>query len=127
MAVQSIFPFLLFLLPFAVAFLMEAVVIYFFKLKGFWASVGLSVLINVITLGVLYVSSLVVGKLGYVVNGLLVPIQVLLFFWWLSVIADGLLLQLFSSKAEKQRIYLASLVMNSISYLFLYFFISNSH
>jgi hypothetical protein len=78
-------------------------------------------------LAVLYGSSLLMGKLGYEFNGLRLPLQVILMLWWLSVIADGLLLQLFNAKTDKRTVFTASLVMNSISYLFLYFFITNSH
>ena len=127
MTVESIYPFLLILLPIALAFFAEALVIYFFKIRGFWTSLALSIIINVITLLLLYVSSLLLGKLGYEFNGLLLPPQVMLFFWWLSVIVDGALLQVFSPKKEKRRVYVASIVMNTLSYLFLYFFITNSH
>ncbi|HEV7331054.1 MAG TPA: hypothetical protein VGN63_08455 [Flavisolibacter sp.] len=127
MTVESIYPFLLILLPFAIAFFAEALVIYFFKIRRFWASLGISIIINVLTLLLLYGSSLLLGKLGYELNGLLLPLQVILFFWWLSVIVDGALLQMFSQKKEKSQIYVASIVMNTLSYLFLYFFITNSH
>jgi hypothetical protein len=126
MQIESYYPFLLVIAPFAFAFLSEAFVIYFFRLKPFWAAVGMGILINLLSLGVLYVGSLLVGKLGYTLNGLQLPAQVTLFFWWLSVLTDGLLLQLFTKKATLDKIYLCSLVMNTLSWLFLYLFITNN-
>jgi hypothetical protein len=127
MNAESILPFLLVLLPFGIAFFIEALVIYFFRIKRFWRSLGLSLLINVLVLLLLYGASLLLGKLGYEFNGLLLPLQVILFFWWLSAVADGLLLQFFLKTTNKHRVFLASIVMNALSYLFLFFFITNSH
>ena len=127
MNVESIYPFLLIVAPFAIAFFMEALVIYFFRIKVFWAAIGSSLVVNLVSLAVLYGSSLLLGKLGYEFNGLLLPLQVILFLWWLSVITDGILLQLFSSKTNKKTVYTASIVMNTVTYLFLYFFITNTH
>lgn len=127
MNADSIFPFLLIVAPFVFAFLLEAAVFYFFKIKRFWAGIGVTIAVNLLSLAVLYGSSLLLNQLGYEFNGLRLPLQVILALWWLSVVTDGLLLQLFSPKAEKRRVYTASLVMNTLSYLFLYFFITNSH
>lgn len=127
MNADSMLPFLLIVTPFAIAFLLEAAVLYFLRIKRFWPAVGISVAVNLLSLAVLYGSSLLLNKLGYEFNGLRLPLQVILACWWLSIIADGLLLQLFSPKAEKRMVYTASLVMNTVSYLFLYFFITNSH
>ena len=127
MSTESIVPFLLIIAPFAIAFLIEALVIYFFKLTSFGRSVIVSFAINLFSLAVLYGFGLLMGKLGYEFNGLRLPLQVILTLWWLSVIVDALLLQFFSRKAEKRNLFMASIVMNSFSYLFLYFFITNSH
>jgi hypothetical protein len=54
------------------------------------------------------------------------PLQVVLALWWLSVISDAVLLQ-FISRTEKAAVYRSSIVMNVISYFFLYFFIIGSH
>lgn len=125
MDVQSIFPFLLIIAPFAAAFFLEAVVIYFFRIKRFWASAGISILVNLVSFAVLYGASLLLGKLGYELNGLRLPLQAFLALWWISVVADGFLLQLFSTGAEKKTTWLCSIVMNSLSYLLFYFFIAN--
>lgn len=127
MRIDSILPFLLVLLPFALAFFTEALVVYFFKISRFWASLGSVIVINLLVLLLLYGSSLLLGKLGYEFNGLLLPLPVMLFFWWLSVVADGALLKLFFRKADGKQVYLASILMNTLSYLVLYFFITNSH
>jgi hypothetical protein len=126
MRLENYYPFLLIIAPFAIAYLIEAIVIYFFRLKHFWAAIGLAVLINFLSLIILYGSSLLVGKLGYQISGLLLPVQVVLLFWWLSVITDGFLLQLFTKRAESNRIFVCSIVMNTLSWIFLYFFILNS-
>lgn len=126
MNLESITPFLLIVAPFAIAFFIEALVIYFFRIKTFWISIGLSFLVNLLSLVVLFAGSVLLTNLGYEFNGLRLPVQVLLVMWWLSVVSDGILLQLFS-KAEKRKLYFASITMNSLSYLFLWFFITNSH
>ena len=131
MDIESIVPFLLILAPFAIAFFLEALVIYFFKLRGFWASLGFSILINLVAIAFIYfVGSPLLGALGYDMgqfNGLNLPIQVVAFLCWLSILIDGVLLQLVLRKQDKKRIYLASIVMNILSYLFLHFFIVYSH
>ena len=126
MQFENYYPFLLILAPFAIAYLLEALVIYFFRLKRFWPAIGVSVLINLLTLLILYGSSLLLGKLGYQLNGLLLPLQVVLLFWWLSILTDGYLLQLLTKKAKTERIYLCSILMNTLSWILLYFFILNS-
>ncbi len=114
--------------PFAIAFLIEATVIYFFKLKGLWVSIGLSVLINLITLAVIFFGVMaLLGKLHYEFNGLHLPLQVVAFLWWFSSIADGFLFRLFLPKAQMGKAFAASIIMNFASYLFLYLFIVNSH
>jgi hypothetical protein len=126
MQFERYYPFLLIIAPFAFAYVAEALVIYFFRLKSFWASIATSILINLVTLLVLYGSGLLLGKLGYLINGLELPLQIIVFFWWLSIMTDGFLLQLFTKKAVTKNIFLCSIVMNTISWLFLYLFITNN-
>jgi hypothetical protein len=123
---DSFLPFILIVAPFAIAFFMEALVIYFFKLKKFWPAIGIAFFINLVSLAVLYAGSMLMTKLGYEFNGLRLPLQVVLALWWLSVISDAVLLQ-FISRTEKAAVYRSSIVMNLISYFFLYFFIIGSH
>ncbi|RYF81830.1 MAG: hypothetical protein EON98_11895 [Chitinophagaceae bacterium] len=128
MNVESFLPFLLILAPFAIAFFIEALVLYFFKLKKFWGSVGVSVLINLVSVALVYfIGSFILSKVGYEFNGLQLQLPVVAFICWVSIIVEGLLLQLFCRTAEKKTIFLASIVMNILSYAFLYFFIANSH
>ena len=131
MDVESFVPFLLLLAPFVIAYLLEALVIYFFKLKRFWGSIGVALLVNLVSLALIYyVGAPVLGKLGYEVgqfNGLNLQIQVVAFLCWFSIIIDGLLLQVFCKKADKKRIFTAAIVMNILSYLFFHFFIIYSH
>lgn len=109
-----------------IVILLEAVVIYFFKIKRFWPALGVISLINLLSFGLLFLAAILPGKLGYELNGLHLPLPVMVFFWWVSVMADGLLLQLIAPRAEKQTVYLASTLMNTASFLFLYFFVINS-
>ena len=127
MNVEIIYPFLLLIAPFVMAFFLESLVIYFFRLESFGKSLVLSLLLNLASLLFLYVNSMVVGKLGYAMNSLQLPLQVVFFFWWLSILADGFLLQLFAKKAGTQQLYVCSLVMNTVSYLFISIFIRYSH
>ncbi len=128
MNIESVRLFAILLAPFAIAFLIEALVLYFYKLKGFWMAICISVLINLVTIAVIfYVVMAVLGMLKYEINGLHLPPQVVLFLWWFSSIAEGLLLQIFLRKVEKKRLFSASIIMNALSYLFLYLFIVNSH
>ena len=126
MQIESYYPFLLIIGPFALAYFAEALIIYLFRLKTFWASTGIALVVNLLSLAVLYGCGLLLGKLGYVINGLQVPLQVFVFFWWLSIITDGVLLQLFIRKDLRERVFLCSLVMNSFSWIFLYLFIINN-
>lgn len=127
MELESLRPFILIIAQtLGFVFLTEAVTIYFFKLKPFWPAVGIAIVVNLLAFVVLYGGAMLTGKLGYEFNGLQLPLQVMLFLWWLSVLTDGLLLQLFVRHADKQRLFLTSVVMNTLSYLFLYFFVINS-
>ncbi len=126
MNIESLGIFGLILTPFLIAFLMEALVIYFFKLKGFWVSLGLSLLVNAISIGVVFFGgSFLLGKLGYEFNGLNLQPQVVAFLCWFSIIVEGLLLILLMKTAERKRIFSASILMNIASYFFLWFFIVN--
>jgi hypothetical protein len=117
------------LIPLALLFLLfliEALVIYFFKLKRFWASLGISAVVNLLSGVVLYfIGSFIVPKLGYEINGF--PLPVIALLWWVSVIVDGLLLQLVCRNREQKDVFLASLLMNSLSYLSFMLIVSNSH
>ena len=127
MDIESVMPIVLLLSPFIVAFLLEALVIYFFKLKRFWVSLGLSVLVNLICIVVIYfVGSPLLGAMGYEFgqfNGLNLQIQVIVFLCWFSILVEGLVLQLLLPKHDKKTIYLASILMNILSFLFLHLFI----
>lgn len=131
MDIESVVPFLLLLAPFAIAFFIEALVIYFFKLKGFWLSIGISILVNLVALAVIYfIGSPVLGAIGYDMgqfNGLNLPVQVVVFLCWLSILIDGFIVQLMLRKQDKKTIYTSATVMNILSYLFLHFFIVYSH
>ena len=128
MNIESLVPFLLILAPFAIAFLMEAMVLYFFRLKRFWTSVGVAVLINIISIALVYfVASFVLSKIGYEFNGLQLDLPVVAFLWWFSIIIEGFLLRPFTKGSDTRKVFMASIVMNTLSYLFLYFFIIYSH
>lgn len=123
--------FLLFLGLFLLAFLIEALVLYFFKLTRFWAGFGLAIALNLISFALIYfVAFPILGLMGYdlgKLNGLNPPAQVTAFFWWFSVVVEGLLLTLFLRRQQRSKIFLASTIMNWLSFLFLYLFIINSH
>jgi hypothetical protein len=123
---ESILPFLLFVAPFVIAFFLEAVVIYFFKLKTFWVGMGVSFLINILSLGVLSFGVRMLSGLGYAFDGMRFPVQAMLALWWLSVVVDGILFQFFIKK-KKEVVYVASLIMNTVSYSFLYIMVASTH
>jgi len=131
MSIESLTPFLIVLAIFLIAFLIEALVLYFFKLKKFWASFGISVLVNLVSLTLIYyVAAAVLHALGYDMgkyNGLNLQLPVVAFLWWFSVVVEGLLLCFFFSRDELKRAFIASIFMNFLSMLFLYAFIINSH
>ena len=113
------------------AFFIEALVIYFFKIKLFWNSVGVSIVVNLISFTLFYyLGSAFLTKLGYdavQLNGLNLPFRGIAFLWWFTTVVEGVVLQLLSPKQKKRDIYLASMIMNAISLFFLHFFIENSH
>lgn len=126
MNIESLLPLFLLLAVFLAAFLLEALVIVSFKLKKFWAALGISLLVNLVSLALLYfVAGPVLSALGYDVgkpSGLNRQLQVVLFLWWFSVVAEGGLLWLFLRRPEKKSAFLASIIMNLVSFLFLYLF-----
>ena len=128
MNIESLAPLLLILAPFLIAFFMEALVINFFKLKSFWPAVGVAIIINLLSIGLVYfIASFILSKVGYEFNGLQLALPVVAFIWWVSIIAEGLLLRLFCRNQKREKLFQASIVMNTISYLFLYFIVVNSH
>jgi Na+/melibiose symporter-like transporter len=128
MNIESLLPFILLFSPFILAFIVEALVIYFFKLRPFLTSLGISVLVNLISIALIhFVASAILSKIGYELNGLNLQVQVLLFLCWFSIVVEGFVLQFLLKKPEKKKIFLASITMNALSFLFLYFFIEYSH
>ena len=128
MNVESLNLFFLLAAPFFFAFTIEALVIYFFKIKLFWISLAIAFLINLVSITLIYfIASFLLSKIGYELNGLDLPLRVVLFLCWFSIIAEGFMLQVVAKEHDKKRIFLASILMNTLSYLFLYFFIENSH
>jgi hypothetical protein len=128
MNIESLAPFFLILAPFAIAFLLEALVLYFLRLKTFWGSIGTSILLNLLSIAPVYfISSFVLSKIGYEFNGLQLDIPVVAFLWWFSIVVEGLLLRPFTRGKETKSIFTASILMNTLSYLFFYFFIVYSH
>ena len=128
MNAQSLVPILLLIMPFVLAFLIEALVIYFFKLYSFWRAIGFSFIINILTIGIMAFAVVpIIGKLGYTIDGLQSPPPVFVFLWWVSAVVDGFLLMLLPPRKKNQSVFIASILMNAVSYLFLYFFIVYSH
>ena len=131
MSIESLVPFLILLGLFLVAFLIEALVLYFSRLKKFWPSFGISVVVNIFSLLLNYfVASSLVSRLGYdssQFSGLNLQLPVVAFLWWFSVVVEGGLLCFFFSAHERKKVFLASILMNFLSFLFLYVFIVNSH
>lgn len=128
MNIESLLPFILLFSPFILAFIVEALVIYSFKLRPFLTSLGISVLVNLISIALIhFVASFILAKIGYELNGLNLQVQVLLFLCWFSIVVEGFVLQFLLKKPEKKKIFLASVAMNALSFLFLYFFIEYSH
>lgn len=114
-------PLLLVLLPFALAFLIEATTIYFFKLRGLWASIGLSVVINLLVIvAVVFAVMPLLGRLNYGVSALQFPLPVAVFLCWLSILLDGLLLRAFIKNRPAVRVFAASAVMNVLSWVVLF-------
>lgn len=130
MNIESLDLFLLVLAPFLAVFVIEALVIYFFKLKGFWISLGLSIVVNLLSFALIYFAAApLLSLLGYDLgkfNGLNLSLPVVSFLTWFSIIVDGVLLQLFNRQLDRKRIFIASIVMNILSYFFFYFFIINN-
>lgn len=128
MNLEILTPYLIILTPFTIAFLLEAVVIYSFKMKRPWPALGVSILINLISLALFFYAAVpLIGKLNYEVNGLHFPLQLFFFIWWFCTVTDGFLLRLFLRNQPAERIFKVSAVMNACSTLFFYFFIVNSH
>jgi hypothetical protein len=128
---ESLDLFLLVLAPFIAIFIIEALVIFFYKLKGFWRSLGLSILINLVSFALIYfIAAPFLSLLGYDLgkfNGLNLSLPVVSFLTWFSIIVDGILLQVLNRQLDRKKIFIASIVMNVLSYFFFYFFIINSH
>lgn len=131
MTIESFLPFLLILAPFLIAFTIEAAVMALYKLKSFWTCLGVSVLLNLISFTLLYfIASPILSLFGYNTanfNGFVLAPQAVAFLCWFSIVAEALLLQFFIRKAQKKSIFSASILMNALSFLFLYLFIVNSH
>lgn len=131
MNLESLLPFFLLLAFLLFAFAAEAAVMAFFKLKKFWRAFGISVMLNLASLALIYfLAAPFLSFLGYDIgkpNGLNMQIQVILFLWWFAVVTEGLLLSLFLRNQKKSQIFLASIAMNTASFAFLYVFDIISH
>lgn len=114
-----------------VAFVLEAAVMVLFKIKKFGAAFGISIIVNLISLALLYfLAGRFLSALGYDIgkpNGLNTQFQVVAFLWWFCTVAEGLLLSLFLRRQPREKIFLASALMNLASFVFLYLFDIISH
>lgn len=131
MNIESLLPFFLLLAVLLFAFAVEAAVMAFFKLKKFWPAVGVSLLVNLASLALIYfLAAPFLSLLGYDIgkpNGLNMQVQVILFLWWFAAVTEGILLSLFLRRQKKPQIFLVSVVMNTASFVFLYVFDIISH
>ncbi len=131
MNIESLFPLFLILAVLVLAFALEAAVMAAFKLRKFWPSLGLSVWLNLTSFLLIYfLAKPFLSALGYDIgkaSGLNLEFQVIGFLWWFSVVVEGLLLSLFLRKVERRRIFIAAIVMNLASFIFLYVFDVISH
>lgn len=128
MNIESFLPFLLVVAPFAIAFFTESLVLYYFRLRPMWGAIAIATAVNLLSLAIIFFAVLpLIKKLGYELSGFNLQPQVMVFLWWFSSVADGVLLTIFLPKPDKSKIFAASILMNFISFLFLYIFIVNSH
>jgi len=105
-----------------VVILVEAGIIVYFKLNNFKRALAYSSIVNIASLAVGFV---LVPALERRFHNEIEKesLWVWLLFFITTVLTEGLLLMLMIKKAPKQKVWLAVIVMNVITYLLLYLFV----
>lgn len=131
MNLESLLPLFILLAVFLLAFATEALVMAFFKLKKFLPAFGISVVVNLASLVLLYFfASRFLSVLHYDIgkpNGLNTQFQVMAFLWWFCTMTEGIFLSLLLRREQKEKVFLVAAVMNLASFVFLYVFDVISH
>ncbi|HWC54807.1 MAG TPA: hypothetical protein VG676_14565 [Chitinophagaceae bacterium] len=110
--------FLILLLILLVVILLESVVMLIFKINNFWKSFIHSACVNICS-----------TIAGYVIlsqnffNEKISSLGQWFIFFAITIVIEGLLMMLLYTKMPRARLWLVTLVMNIVSYLFLYLII----
>jgi len=105
-----------------VVILVEAGIIVYFKLNNFKRALAYSSIVNIASLAVGFVLVPALERRSH--NEIeKESLWVWLLFFITTVLTEGLLLMLMIKKAPKQKVWLAVIVMNVITYLLLYLFV----
>ncbi|HVT83725.1 MAG TPA: hypothetical protein VHD35_00915 [Chitinophagaceae bacterium] len=106
---------ILLLILFAVI-LIEAVVMVLFKIGNFWKAFSHSSIVNIVSTIVGYI---LINQLDPL-SGKISSLEQWLIFYWVTVVMEGLLMMLLFTHTSKSKLWLVTVVMNLVSYVFLY-------
>ncbi len=103
----------------AITIVLEGVVIILFKIEKGGKAFLYSLIVNLASLGVGYITLPLVRQIG---NGLTTSGQVLrwIFAFAITVLVEGFLLILLTKKKPREKVWLAAVVMNLLSYALLF-------
>ncbi|MGE5520145.1 MAG: hypothetical protein ACM3VS_09495 [Candidatus Dadabacteria bacterium] len=122
--------YLLLLLPIIILLLIllvEGLILYVFKIGKLIRCVGIAFIANGISFLLCFFSSGLLKLFGYEVSLTYIPMPVLLFFCWFSIIIEALVFKLFRKNLDTAQVFKASMVLNVVTFFLIYVFLLFSH
>lgn len=103
----------------AITIVLEGVVLIIFKIEKGGKAFLYSLIVNLASLGVGYITLPLIRQIG---NGLTTSGQVFrwIFVFAITVLVEGFLLILLTKKKPREKVWLATVVMNLLSYILLF-------
>jgi hypothetical protein len=118
------------LLPFVIFFIVcglaGGLILYLFRINRYVKAVGQVLLITLASVVCVFFIWLLLNKAGYNLMISQYRLPVLLLFWLVSVVVEGLLLKLLNPSVKAERNFMASITMNLIAYSVIYGLLSYS-
>jgi hypothetical protein len=107
--------------------LVEGLILYLFRIGKLMRSIGYAFVANGTSfLFCVFVAGLV-NLIGYHVSITSIPLPVLLLFCWLSIIIEAIIIKLLHRTTNTTQVFMASILLNFVTFLFFYLFLLFSH
>ena len=101
--------------------LLEGMVIYLFRIRRYPVAIGHALVVNIVSLLAGYLLWPLISRIGLDLGSKRLQLPTLAFLWLLTVLIEAPVLKLLNRAQAWERVFMASIVMNFLSYLIFYF------